>query len=278
MFDRLADPCRQVLVEILVFASFARNRKSPLVSIVHGDADVAIATVLGTTTVQGVNISFVPSDTIAINRRYVFVITKDVGSTSGFVLEKDFQSYFTSTYKPLYGGIISVRSRVGSFITDVTDDEIMFRLWRASIDTNDLVLTKNHSRRSTETLQEVIDYVLTVETWGVVKRTELLAAISILDREYYRLIRQAGRRTSIATFDTALDIEILPELREKIKDLKGELSDVDAIFFRNANRSRTTIPGQVWNPQGFRSTDTSWDRVERRNLWRDPGKVRRRNI
>jgi hypothetical protein len=86
----------------------------------------------------------------------VFIeVDKDITATDGTTLGETFESYFTTTYNPLYTSSSLVRLDLGSLIRSLSDDTINFAIFSAgrSVDANTFLATPSqisffqHSRQ-----------------------------------------------------------------------------------------------------------------------------------
>ena len=225
---------------------------------VGGRPSVTGGTVPGTYTVSGSVIDFVPTSAIGANLRYTVRLTDELGSTTGQTLPAEITTYFTGAYTPLYGGTINTRSELGGFIDKVSDDEVLFQLWRASLKVNELLATRVHRVRQRVSMDELIAYIPPGVTWGMVRYAELGACVSLLQGHYYDLLQRSGVRTTLATFEYETKTDFLKELRERIKDLQKEQEEVGATFLFDAVVMRTVIPGQFWSPETYWGYDQSY--------------------
>jgi hypothetical protein len=214
---------------------------------VDGRGDTNTGAVSGVITTNDTSMVFTPSVDIADNSRYTLVVKATVASTSGNALEEDYQTYFTSEYAPLYGGIISVRSHLGKVMEPITDDEIYFQLWLASLKVNEIFMTRVYRVRRTATFNEVVNYRPPLETAGMKEYTELEAVISILESYYMDLATEAGRRNMLGTFENEVNVDILEELRNRIKELKQERDQVAATYLFKVVVPRVGIKSAYWD-------------------------------
>jgi hypothetical protein len=185
------------------------------------------------------------------NTRYTIRLTTGIASTSGDFLPETVETYFTGPYVPLYGGVIGVRAHLGGFIHNTTDDEINFHLWRASIATNELIFTRNRLLRDRVTLEQLIDYVPSIDTWGMLQYAEIVAAITLLESYYADVLDEAGRRSGLATFEYEVSVQLLEEIRARIKELERKRDEIAATFLLDATVPKTTIKSRYWHPDNY---------------------------
>jgi hypothetical protein len=210
--------------------------------------------VAATRAIAGRSIFMTPTESIKPNSRYTLFVTKSVLSTGGVYLASTVTTYFSSKYMPLYGGTIAVRAELGGFIDEISDDEIHFQMWRASLEVNELLYTRIHQVATTATLESILNYVPAAITYGMQRYAELTAAISLLDSEYYEILRDAGRERQLSVFSYRVTTDVLEELRERIKDLKKERDEVAIAYLLKVLTPRVVIKSQYWTP------DTVWMR------------------
>jgi hypothetical protein len=216
---------------------------------VDGRTDVATTQLTdGVFTILDNVVDYVPPGTITRNSRYTIKLTTDIQSASGDHLGQDITIYFTGPYTPVYGGILGTRTELGGFIDEISDDEVLFHMWRGSLHVNHLLATRVYRVRDNITLDELVDYVPPFTHWGMSRYVELYAAIALLEGYYYDLVSEAGRRTALAVFEHEVSVQLLAELREKIKDLKKELEELGARFLRELVLPRVGIKSQYWYP------------------------------
>ncbi|HYT42693.1 MAG TPA: Ig-like domain-containing protein, partial [Methylomirabilota bacterium] len=163
-----------------------------------------------------------PSTLIQPNQRYTIVLNPPIESIFGTFFNETFNSYYTSFYKPIYGALIGVRSRLGGFINTVSDDEILFFLWRASLHVNELLATRVFRVRDRISYDELINYDPPFKTWGQEQYAELYATAHLIESFYYDLLQEGGRRTALSVFETELQVSILSEIRERLKEVRKE--------------------------------------------------------
>ena len=215
------------------------------------DGNTAIPTVQDTNatlTVVGTQILITPSVPIQTNKRYTIILTTPLSGLSGGVFTETFTSYYTSYYKPIYGGIIGVRSRLGGFINSVSDDEIYFFLWRASLHVNELLATRVFRVRDRISLDELVVYDPPFKTYGQYQYAELYAAVHILESFYHDLLGEAGHRVALSVFEYEVQVNILQELRNRIYDLRKEMWWWGARYLREITLPRVGMKSQFWNP------------------------------
>jgi hypothetical protein len=218
---------------------------------VDGRSDKTGGAVSATLTTVGKVITVTPLDTLEVNSRYTLVVGDTLESTSGEVIEEGGSTYFTSTYRPLYGGVRTVRSMLGGFIADTSDDEIFFQLWQASLKVNELFITRWNRIRRGILFDEVVNYQPPANTWGMKEYAELECAINLLESHYWDLAQEAGRDSALATFQSKLDVAILPEIRKRISELKLERDQVAATFLFGATVPRPGVKSQAWSPDNL---------------------------
>jgi hypothetical protein len=208
-------------------------------------------------TVQDTNASFTvvgnqlligPSVTLQTNQRYTIVLSDNLTSASGSTLGQEFTAYYTSYYKPLYGGLIGVRSRLGGFVNTVSDDEILFFLWRASLHINELLATRVFRVRDRIGFDELVNYDPPFKTFGQYQYAEMYAALHILESFYYDLLNDAGKRVALSVFEYEVQVTILHEIRDRMHELRKELSVYGARFLREITLPRVGMKSQFWNP------------------------------
>jgi hypothetical protein len=207
---------------------------------VDGDVATAAAAISGQIALYTNRIEFTPSETILSNRRYVFTLTDGLRSTTNEALPEPVETYFTGPYAPLYGGTIAVRALLGGFVDDTSDDEILFHLWRGSLQANE------QSRRVAQpnvqpTEADLIAYRPASLTWGIVRYAELTAAISLVRRQYYELLQRAGAKTQLGAFSYDLDVKVLAELRALLEDLDQQRATVAASYLLTGAYPATSI-------------------------------------
>lgn len=189
-----------------------------------------------------------PSVAINTNQRWTIVLNPTIESASGNLLHETLTYYYTSYYRPLYGGIIGVRSRLGGFVNTVSDDEILFFLWRASMHVNELLATRVFRVRDRISFDEVVAYEPPFKTWGQYQYAELHAAVHILESYYWDLVNGAGRRVALSTFEYEVQVSILNELRERLHEMRKELDAFGARFLRELCLPRVGMKSQFFNP------------------------------
>lgn len=231
---------------------------------VHGYPATSGTTVAGTATVLDTEIDFSPTEDLTPNTRYRLVVTTAVRSVSGETLPEVAQTYFTSYYLPFYGGVVSCRSLLGGFIDDIGDDELSFHIWKASLYVNELLYTRVHRVRPYATFTDLVNYRPPHDTtWGMMRIAELQAAITLLEGHYFDLAKDAGQRVGLATFQYEVSVELLAEMRARIKDLRTELKELLATFLSGTTVPRTLIQGQMWHPDLPIAQDWSYDQIKR---------------
>jgi hypothetical protein len=196
---------------------------------------------------------------IAKNTRYTITFKKAIRSASGDLLGSDVATFFSGPYMPLYGGLEQVRTSLGVLLDGVTDDEINYNLWRASIGVNELVATLNHTIRTRISIEDLINYVPSYLGFGHHRYAELTAAIGLLEEYYATLLKEAGRRGELATFVFEVDVHLLEELRARIKELQDERDQVAATYLYGAVIPMVTIKSSRWNPANpYQNRDDSY--------------------
>lgn len=198
--------------------------------------------------VAGNQILIAPSTFLQTNQRYTVVIDDDVASVSGSILNEIFTFYFTTYYKPIYGGVIGVRSRLGGFVNTVSDDEILFFLWRASLHVNELLATRVFRVRDRISFDELVNYDPPFKTYGQYQYAEVYAAVHILESFYFDLLNNAGKRVALSVFEYEVQVTILHELRERMIEMKKELWALGARFLREVCLPRVGMKSQFFNP------------------------------
>jgi hypothetical protein len=199
-------------------------------------------------TIVGNQILIGPSVTLQTNQRYTIVLNDGISSASGTVLNELFTSYYTSYYKPLYGGVIGVRSRLGGFVNTVSDDEILFFLWRASLHVNELLATRVFRVRDRISFDELVNYDPPFKTYGQYQYSEIYAAVHILESFYFDLLNDAGKRVALSVFEYEVQVTILNEIRQRIKDMRQEMHVFGARFLRELVLPRVGMKSQFHNP------------------------------
>jgi hypothetical protein len=219
---------------------------------VDGRLDLATVQITGgtfTVIATGGVIVLVPPDTIQKNRRYTIRITKGLLSSTGESLPEQIESLFIGAYLPFYGGIVAVRKELGGFIDQVSDDEICFNMWRASLELHDLLDTQNGRVNLNVSLDDLINYQPPGgATWGMVRYVELTAAIALLEGYYYELLQTAGVKRALATFSEDRDVNVLDKLQKKIDKLTEDRDFVAARFLNYLVHSRATGKSTHWDP------------------------------
>lgn len=230
-----------------------------------GRLTVPTAQVEGVTLAVSGNVLYViPPGTPDKNTRYTLRLTTGIRSASGDVFTPETTTYFTGQYFPLYGGTISVRSELGGFINRIGDDEILFYLWRGSLQVNELMLTKVRRLRRYVTFNEIVNYVSPFgETWGMVRYAELFAALQILESFYYVKAEEADRHVGISTYEYGVGAISLADIRKRIHEVKLEMEGVGATFLFAATVPRTVIKGAYWRSDGRFALDWSYQPRQR---------------
>lgn len=226
---------------------------------VDGRAEVAAVLVSGTYTVSADQVHFAPDGSIASNKRYTIRLLTTLRSTENELLPAVFESYFVGPYSPCYGGVIAVRAELGALVETVSDDEILFHLWRASLAVHEILYTQVYRVRIRATLAELISYQPPMGTTrGMLRFAEVSAAYTLLQTEYNSLLRKAGRRSALATFEREVKVELLAEIRHRLKELRDERGVIEATFFSKATTAQTGIKSQNWDPDTHRYGDFSF--------------------
>jgi len=75
---------------------------------------------------------------LSINNLITVELLSGIEATDGSVLTGDFFSYFTTEMTPMYSSVLAVRSIVGSFVTEISDDIINQLILKYSILAQDL--------------------------------------------------------------------------------------------------------------------------------------------
>lgn len=71
------------------------------------------------------------------NNNMVFIrLSGDIAATDGSTLGETFESYFTTTYDPLYTSLRRIRLDLGSIISNIPDDTINLAIFEASLEAN----------------------------------------------------------------------------------------------------------------------------------------------
>lgn len=235
---------------------------------VDGRMDVAEAALAGTVEADGATLNFTPDPEAAIqpNTRYLFRITRDVKSTTGDSLFETLDVLFTGPFSPLYGALRGVRVELGGFVKQLPDEELLFHLWRSSLEVNNLLIrqlrrswTRAVNPLNQESLDEVIAYQAAKVTWGMTRWCELAAAVSLLESHYFDVLSEAGRQTILGPFAHKVEVELLEELRAAIKEKKRELDQLAAQFLAALVVPRTVIQGQYFDPTSPLARDWSYD-------------------
>lgn len=206
-------------------------------------------------------VEVIPPGTIEKNTRYTVRLTQQILSASGTTLEEEIEVYFAGAYQPLYGDPLAVRAELGSFVNAASDDEILFHLWRASLHINELLITRIHRLRPTANINDLVNYQPAEGlTWGMMRYAELTAAMHLLDGYYYDLLQSAGRERTLAVLTLRTDVELLEEIRNKLKELKTECDQIGATFLAAVVVPRTTIKSKYWDrdPCSPLGRDDSW--------------------
>lgn len=215
----------------------------------------------GVFTVAGNQALFTPSGDITYNHRYTIVLTPDILGTDEEPLEGEIRSYFTSQYRPLYGGVLSVRAELGGFIDKISDDEITFALWRASLEVNEILDTRGYMIDRRVGTAGLVNYQYSMgTTWGMSRYAELTAAMRLLDNFYMDVAEEAGRKTALATFQYERSVDILKELRAKGDAIRAERNRIATQFLQQMARSRVGIQGQNWHPSMPSARDWGYTR------------------
>lgn len=216
---------------------------------VDGRTDIPVVQDLQATyMVAGNQVSITPFVPLQTNQRYTITLQPGIGSLSGNVTTDGMDSYYTTFYKPLYGGSIGVRSRLGGFVNTVSDDEILFFLWRASLHVNELLATRVFRVRDRVSLDELVAYDPPFKTFGQYQYAELYAAVHILESFYFDILSDAGRRVALSTFEYEVQVTILNEVRERIKEMRKEMFWWGGRYLRETTLPRTGMKSQFWNP------------------------------
>jgi hypothetical protein len=193
---------------------------------------------------------FTPADDILPNTRYTIVVKKGLTSESGDTLRADVLQYFSGTYTPLYGGTTQVRSLHGECCDSVSTDELLYQLWRASLEVHRILLSQEPTRQAhTLTFSQVLNYTPRDVTYGMVTWCEHAAAVSVLEGHYFDLLERAGRKRTLGVWEDELSTDILPEIRAKLKELKAERDEIAANMLRAAVLSRTVQKSMLWRPE-----------------------------
>ncbi len=218
---------------------------------VDGRQNQGSTVVGGTISIAGDTLTFTPGESITPNTRYTLIVGSTLTSEDGDALEGCEQTYFTSTYRPLYGGLYTIRAALGGFIEDISDDEILFQLWQASLKVHEILITRYHRIRRMVSYDELLVYQPPADTWGMKEYAELECQISLLESYYFDLQREAGRKSVLGTFETEVSVDTLKELRARIEQLKLEREQVAAAFLFEITVPRTTIKSRMWSPENL---------------------------
>lgn len=236
---------------------------------VDGQATSGAVTVAADLTVVDGVVDLAPTEDIQANTRYTVTINTRVSDSDGNTLPSEDTLYFTSYYQPCYGGTISVRALLGGFIEDVSEDELLFHLWKASLYVNEVVYSnrrRSGDARERMTMRDLVNYQIPGGvTWGVVRIAETLCALTLLDGYYYDVAKDAGIKMSLATFDYQVAVELLAELRAKIKDLRAQYEQLLATFLYASVVPRTGIKSQYWEEEGTAAIDWAYEGIQRSN-------------
>jgi hypothetical protein len=217
------------------------------------DGQVAVsgaALVSGSLEVSGNVVEFTPAEDPIPNTRYTVLLTKALTSAAGETLGEDVSTYFTGHYTPLYGGVFAVRSLHGTCCTDTSTDEIYFQLWKASLDLHRILIQQDPAydlRPASITFQQVLTYVPKVDTFGMVQVAEYTAAISILDRHYFDLLKKAGKRVALGVFEYQVSVELLAELRAKLKEMREQRDQLLATLMYAGVHPQVLRKSELWD-------------------------------
>lgn len=217
------------------------------------DGQVAVSgasLVSGALTVSGNVVEFQPEESPLRNTRYSVLISKQLRSALGETLPDNVETYFTGPYLPLYGGVLAVRSLHGSCCEETSTDEIYFQLWKASLDLHRILIQQDPAydlRANTITFQQVLDYVPKANTFGMVQVAEYSAAISILDHHYFDLLKKAGKRVALGVFEYQVSVEILAELRTKLKEMREQRDQLLATLMFAGVHPQVLRKSQLWD-------------------------------
>jgi hypothetical protein len=215
---------------------------------VDGRADILPRQLVGNTyTLEDNTLTIVPAGDILKNHRYEFTLTTGLRSASGAFLLEPIEFTLIGRYLPIYGGVEVVKNRMGNLISDIDEDEILFHLWRSSLHVNEMLITRVHRIRARATRSDLENYQPPGGTTeGMMQFTELSAAIELLEHRYFDLANVAGQGGALATFEFSLNPDILVQIQDRIRDLRGQRNVAAAAWLQEVVVPRTTGKSIRW--------------------------------
>lgn len=196
-----------------------------------------------------------PCGSIVSNTRYELILTRDLEDVAGNRLAEEVQTYFTSTYTPLYGGFLSTYARCGGLLGQVTEDEVNHQIYRASLRANARYaaavggLTESLVSGTPPSLDQVRSQAISI-TPALIEYVELSAAIGLLESYQYQCFQIADRRRVLADFQDQVGADLLDALAAKLKELRAELAALDATLFNRLLRPRSGVKSETWQNPG----------------------------
>lgn len=239
---------RATFTQDLSGASVTSGSISLWAQAVDGRLATGIEQIPALLTVVGPTVQLSPSGTIRQNTRYTLKLTEELMGSGSEVLPAPVESYFTGPYYPLYGGTIAVRAELGPLAERISDDEILFYLWRGSLHVHEMLATRVHRVRQLISFDDLVAYLPTIVSWGMIRYAELAAAVDLLENYYYEQLPHGGAKVGLATFEYSMETAYLRELRDEIKNRREERDKWAATFLAEVVVPRVGIKSQRFWP------------------------------
>ena len=190
---------------------------------------------------------FDPDEAILPNNRYTVHIGRGLPFKSNYYLEETFEWHFLSRLTPFYCDPYAVRMRLGEYSGKVSDEQLYYEIWNASVLAN----------------RETLPYVgYNIYTGGPPTQTVLgwqpprtlafngftmvQSVINITKGLLNRYITEVDRKNQGLDFSTEVADGLIKNLQLSLKILMQEREQSYAEISKRRNNVRTVRPGSFW--------------------------------
>lgn len=189
---------------------------------VDGDPTISSGTLTGDITVIDDTIMLTPSASLITNMEYTVVIRNSIKSNSGLSLEEDTMWTFTSAMNPLYAGAEIIRTDIGKFIENVTDNDI----YKIILD-----VSRWANLISSAPYGSTIDYFSGQKNDMYFRNyTRYETELRLLNRRILEIADQQGKKVRLGELEIQNDTSLVPDINIALKPTQVKTKEFEQLL------------------------------------------------
>ena len=196
---------------------------------------------------SGATMLFTSAEPFIRNCRYVIEVDQRLQSIDGQTLPEPLRWNWFSWYAPFLVDPYTVRQRLGEYSAHISDEDLYYAIWRASIRTNREVMwyLPLAAYRGGPTTEEIINFT-THNSFAMCAFCELEATMRLLEKLVGRAAEDGDTSESFKESEYKVGADRMKSIEAAIKAFRPEWETYRAeISFKKA-RPRTTVKSAAW--------------------------------